>query len=302
MECDVDEIEWMDVYGVLFGSNILRYFLPRCWMIFFLTKWEWQILMFHHMFDLSFHRQNEEDEEVDQQDGPEHGHVEHAEQSQKQWHANRLRTRIPNNNNMDDNERREERKMKEMKEWGQIGNIMMRGGAGWKWKHIIRIHIHMHRQMDEVIESIYQSNCNKSWMDEKSWWRMDGCSNICIDDMKCEIWCNDGESLWCDITSHLVMLHVDPLVRYMMWCHHLLRVRFVSICFVAWYCNVLYCVLCCVRVCANQNLNSGSLRMKGLNSSWSLRGSTGPSLSSSNGDKKPINKFNRKMPKPYVTI
>lgn len=51
---------------------------------------------------------------------------------------------------------------------------------------------------------------------------------------------------------------------------------------------------------ANQNLNSGSLRAKGLNSLPSLLvcGSLGPSLGSSRGDRNAMKLFKRKIPKP----
>mmetsp|Transcript_6533 Transcript_6533/g.8128 ORF Transcript_6533/g.8128 Transcript_6533/m.8128 type:complete len:88 (-) Transcript_6533:135-398(-) len=49
---------------------------------------------------------------------------------------------------------------------------------------------------------------------------------------------------------------------------------------------------------ANQNLNSGSLLVKGLNSSPELVGSDGPSNGSSSGERKAIKLFNRNMPSP----
>ena len=59
---------------------------------------------------------------------------------------------------------------------------------------------------------------------------------------------------------------------------------------------------------ANQNLNSGSRRANGRNSlpSEAVEGSPGPSSccseGSSNGDKKAIKLFSRKIPNPYATI
>lgn len=65
--------------------------------------------------------------------------------------------------------------------------------------------------------------------------------------------------------------------------------------------NVITMQIAVPLVHANQNLNSGSLRAKGLNSfpSLSVVGRLGPeSDGSSNGDKKAIKLFSRKMPNP----
>jgi len=58
------------------------------------------------------------------------------------------------------------------------------------------------------------------------------------------------------------------------------------------------------RVHANQNLNSGSLRVKGRNSFPSLAvvGRPGSSVGSSKGDRNAMKLFNKKMPNPYATI
>jgi hypothetical protein len=56
---------------------------------------------------------------------------------------------------------------------------------------------------------------------------------------------------------------------------------------------------------ANQNLNSGSLRVNGLNSFPSLAdvGRDGPdSEGSSKGERKAMKLFKRKIPKPYATM
>ena len=55
---------------------------------------------------------------------------------------------------------------------------------------------------------------------------------------------------------------------------------------------------------ANQNLNSGSRRVNGRYSlpSLSVVGSPGPSLGSSNGDRKAIKLFSKKIPNPYATM
>lgn len=56
---------------------------------------------------------------------------------------------------------------------------------------------------------------------------------------------------------------------------------------------------------ASQNLNSGRRRANGRYSlpSLSVVGKPGPlSLGSSNGDKKAMKLFNKKIPKPYATI
>lgn len=49
---------------------------------------------------------------------------------------------------------------------------------------------------------------------------------------------------------------------------------------------------------ANQNLNSGSLLVKGLYSSRELVGNDGPSDGSSSGERKAIKLFNRNIPSP----
>ena len=42
----------------------------------FLSGRPWQVAVFSHMQDLPLHRQKEEGEEIEHEDGPEHGHVE----------------------------------------------------------------------------------------------------------------------------------------------------------------------------------------------------------------------------------
>lgn len=59
------------------------------------------------------------------------------------------------------------------------------------------------------------------------------------------------------------------------------------------------------RVHANQNLNSGNRRANGRNSfpSLSVVGRPGPeSVGSSNGERKAMKLFSKKIPKPYATM
>lgn len=57
------------------ASNIFCLFL-HSWSIFLLADVEWQISMLDHMLDLSFHCQNEQHNEIDEQDWPENRHIE----------------------------------------------------------------------------------------------------------------------------------------------------------------------------------------------------------------------------------
>ena len=48
-----------------------------------------------HVLDLSLHGEDEQDDEVDEQNGPEDGHVEHAEEGHQKPHHHCLTTRVP---------------------------------------------------------------------------------------------------------------------------------------------------------------------------------------------------------------
>lgn len=53
------------------------------------------VAVLDHVSDLSLHGEEEEDEEVYQQDGPEHGHVEHLEEGHEEADNHRLDAPVP---------------------------------------------------------------------------------------------------------------------------------------------------------------------------------------------------------------